>query len=68
MRERAFSITLEAGWMYGPVDGHVQTPSGGNLDATSTCQRIHFDHDQDVPNDMEMEAGPLPRLGVEARF
>ena len=50
------------------MDGDVQTPSGGNLDTTSTCQRIHFDHDQDVPNDMEMEAGPLPRLGVEARF
>src|SRR5687768_9955231 len=31
-------------------------------------ERIHYDHDQAVPNDIEMEAAPLLRLGVEARL
>ena len=34
----------------------------------SAYERIHYDHEQDVPNDIEMEAAPLLRLGVEVRF
>ncbi len=34
-RADAFRLTLEAAWMYGPVDGHLQTPSGGAPGTTS---------------------------------
>jgi hypothetical protein len=31
-------------------------------------ERIHYADDQEVSNDIDVEAGPLLRLGVEARF
>lgn len=34
-REEPFRLGFEAAWMYGPVDGHVQTPSGGRPGSTS---------------------------------
>jgi hypothetical protein len=30
-----FQLTLESRWMYGPVNGHLQTPSGGRPGTTS---------------------------------
>ena len=34
-REGAFRVGFEAAWMYGPVEGHIQTPSGGRRGTTS---------------------------------
>ena len=32
----SFHLTLEAMWLYGPVSGHLQTPSGGRPGTTSS--------------------------------
>ena len=33
---RKFHLTIEGMWMYGPVSGHLQTPSGGRPGTTSS--------------------------------
>src|SRR3954469_7576102 len=32
---RKFHLTLETSWLYGPVSGHLQTPSGGRIGTSS---------------------------------
>jgi hypothetical protein len=46
----------------------VRDSADVSLSAGIAYERIHYDHDQDVPNDIEMEAAPMLRLGVEARL
>src|SRR5438046_2519282 len=39
--EGKFHLTLSGAWLYGPVSGHVQTPSGGRS-GTSSADRPTF--------------------------
>jgi len=48
MDSSGFHLTLEGGWMWGPVSGHLQTPSGGRPGTTSpnrpTLSELGIEH------------------------